>query len=224
MSRTWQSAAKLNAALLAAAANRRGSRIGSRKVAAGDGRVGAGPLESDFHGIEEASGVRRPLPCATRFSNATICGCGEQGRIQLVRSARPRHQARLRMGQGRCGRCWIRRGNVEEHGNRRSDGVKPARGHPGKRRHRDMHPSREPYLGLDDVRPGTFIAAVGADIRKRAKFIRVDGAGTVVADILAQCATWAICTTPSGRAMTPEAVHASSGIWSSAAARPVGGG
>jgi hypothetical protein len=24
-------------------------------------------------------------------------------------------------------------------------------------------PSREPYLGLDDVRPGTFIAAVGAD-------------------------------------------------------------
>src|SRR5258705_6299158 len=43
---------ELNAALLGAAANRRGSRIGSRKVAAGDGRGGARPLESEFHGIE----------------------------------------------------------------------------------------------------------------------------------------------------------------------------
>ena len=48
---------ELNAALLAAAANRRGSRIGPREIAAGDGRRGAGRLRVISMESRKASGV-----------------------------------------------------------------------------------------------------------------------------------------------------------------------
>jgi alanine dehydrogenase len=74
-------------------------------------------------------------------------------------------------------------------------------------------PSREPYLGLDDVRPGTFIAAVGADNPQKSEIHpELMARATVVADILAQCATMGDLhhAIRAGR-MTPEAVHAELG-------------
>ena len=74
-------------------------------------------------------------------------------------------------------------------------------------------PSREPYLGVDDVRAGTFIAAVGADNPQKSE-IHPDlmTQATVVTDILAQCATMGDLhhAMTAGR-MTPEAVHAELG-------------
>ena len=55
-------------------------------------------------------------------------------------SPRPRHRAGIRMGQGRRRRCRICGRDVQATRHRCSDGVEPARGHPGERRHRDMHP------------------------------------------------------------------------------------
>ena len=47
--------------------------------------------------------------------------------------------------------------------------------------------SRQAFLGLGDVRPGTFIAAVGADNPEKSE-IRSDlmARSTVVADVIAQ--------------------------------------
>ena len=63
------------------------------------------------------------------------------------------------------------------------------------------------------MRPGTFIAAVGADNRKKSE-IHPDlmARATVVTDILAQCATMSDLhhAIRAGR-MTPEAVHAELG-------------
>jgi alanine dehydrogenase len=74
-------------------------------------------------------------------------------------------------------------------------------------------PSREPYLGVDDVRPGTFIAAVGADNPQKSE-IHPDlmARATVVTDILAQCATMGDLhhAIRAGR-MTAEAVYAELG-------------
>jgi alanine dehydrogenase len=74
-------------------------------------------------------------------------------------------------------------------------------------------PSREPYLGLDEVRPGTFIAAVGADNPQKSE-IHPDlmVRAIVVTDILAQCATMGDLhhAINAGR-MTSEAVHAELG-------------
>ena len=48
--------------------------------------------------------------------------------------------------------------------------------------------SRQAFLGLEDVRPGTFIAAVGADNPEKSE-IRSDlmARAKVVADVIAQC-------------------------------------
>jgi alanine dehydrogenase len=74
-------------------------------------------------------------------------------------------------------------------------------------------PSPVPYLGPDDVRPGTFIAAVGADNPQKSEIHpELMARATVVADILAQCATMGDLhhAIRAGR-MTPEAVHAELG-------------
>jgi ornithine cyclodeaminase/alanine dehydrogenase len=49
-------------------------------------------------------------------------------------------------------------------------------------------PSRQPYLKSADVRPGTFIAAMGADSPEKQELdTSLLGAGKLVVDILAQC-------------------------------------
>ena len=51
-------------------------------------------------------------------------------------------------------------------------------------------PSRKPFLRREDVRPGTFVAAVGADSADKQELEpRLMAAGVVVTDLLEQCAT-----------------------------------
>src|SRR5205085_217477 len=50
-------------------------------------------------------------------------------------------------------------------------------------------PARTPYLGPDDVRPGTFIAAIGADNPDKSELDpALMGRAKVVVDVTAQCA------------------------------------
>jgi alanine dehydrogenase len=73
-------------------------------------------------------------------------------------------------------------------------------------------PSHEPYLGVDDVRAGTFVAAVGANPQKSEIHPDLMAQATVVTDILAQCATMGdLHHAISAGRMTPEAVHAELG-------------
>jgi ornithine cyclodeaminase/alanine dehydrogenase-like protein (mu-crystallin family) len=74
-------------------------------------------------------------------------------------------------------------------------------------------PSHEPYLGVNDVRAGTFIAAVGADNPQKSEIHpELMAQATVVTDILAQCATMGdLHHAISAGRMTPEAVHAELG-------------
>jgi len=49
--------------------------------------------------------------------------------------------------------------------------------------------ARSPYLGLRTVRPGTFVAAVGADSPDKSEIVpELSARATFVADVLAQCA------------------------------------
>jgi alanine dehydrogenase len=51
-------------------------------------------------------------------------------------------------------------------------------------------PSHAPILGIDDVSPGAFIAAVGADSAHKHEIdVRLMAAAAVVVDVLGQCAT-----------------------------------
>jgi alanine dehydrogenase len=145
---------------------------------------------------------------------ATICGCGEQGRIQL---AALRHVLDIKRvfawDKDAAAAAGFAGAMPRQHG----IDVAAAADLRAATLESDIivtcTPSREPYLGLDDVRPGTFIAAVGADNPQKSE-IHPDlmARATVVADILAQCATMGDLhhAIRAGR-MTPEAVHAELG-------------
>lgn len=122
---------------------------------------------------------------------ATICGCGSQGRIQLESLLQVRRldhafvydvDARqgVAMAQDFAGRL-----TVEPIG--KSDLATSV----GKS---DIcvtcTPSKQFYLRRDDVRPGTFIAAVGADSEEKQELDPALFTGNViVVDVLEQCAT-----------------------------------
>jgi alanine dehydrogenase len=144
---------------------------------------------------------------------ATICGCGAQGRIQL---AALRHVLDIRRVF-----AWDKdaaaAGFADAMSKRHGIEVEAPASLRAATLESDVivacTPSREPYLGPGDVRPGTFIAAVGADNPDKIE-IHPDlmAQATVVADILAQCATMGDLhhAIRAGR-MTPEAVHAELG-------------
>lgn len=71
-------------------------------------------------------------------------------------------------------------------------------------------PSRAAYLRREDVRPGTFVAAVGADSPdKQELFPELMAAGVVVTDVLDQCAAIGdLHHAIAAGVMTREAVHA----------------
>jgi alanine dehydrogenase len=145
---------------------------------------------------------------------ATICGCGEQGRIQLAALRHALDIERLF--------AWDKDGAAaagfaaaisKQHG----IDVATASNLRAATLQSDVivtcTPSRVPYLGPDDVRPGTFIAAVGADNPQKSEIHpELMARATVVADILAQCATMGDLhhAIRAGR-MTPEAVQAELG-------------
>jgi alanine dehydrogenase len=119
---------------------------------------------------------------------ATICGCGEQGRVQLQAL---RHQRDLRrvflFDRDRAAAATfaaeiVREGlDVDLPDTLRAAALES-----------DVivtcTPAREPFLGIADVRPGTFIAAIGADNPDKSE---IDPAlmarALVVTDSTAQC-------------------------------------
>jgi alanine dehydrogenase len=121
----------------------------------------------------------------------TICGCGTQGRVQVTALSRV---------------CQIQAvfayDKSEEQASRLARAVREGLAIPARAvndlaaavRQSDIcvtcTPSRQPYLGADEVTPGTFIAAVGADDpEKQELHPNLMAKGKIVADILQQCVT-----------------------------------
>ncbi|MSO75380.1 MAG: ornithine cyclodeaminase family protein [Alphaproteobacteria bacterium] len=122
-------------------------------------------------------------------ATATVCGCGAQGRIQLKAL---HHSLGLRRAF-----AWDVDGDAAAgYGREMSSelGIKvvAVTDHRPATRQSDViatcTTASEPFLGIDDVRPGTFIAAIGADNPdKREIAPALMAQATVVADMLAQC-------------------------------------
>jgi alanine dehydrogenase len=120
----------------------------------------------------------------------TICGCGNQGRIQLESLSRVRNLETVYafdLDFGRAAefaaemspRLGIRIETAREPGPaaRRSDIVVTCT------------PSRRPFLEPGDVSPGTFLAAVGSDSAEKQELDpRILAFAKVVADSVDQCA------------------------------------
>jgi alanine dehydrogenase len=121
---------------------------------------------------------------------ATICGCGNQGHIQL--------KALLRVRRLRNVFAYDKDGEKALHlarelGSALKISVTPTDDLSAAVRQSDIcvtcTPSRQPLLGVDDVSPGTFIAAVGADNPQKQELHPSLMAGSkIVCDILEQCA------------------------------------
>ena len=122
---------------------------------------------------------------------ATICGCGEQGRIQLAALRHGLQIERVFAWDVDAGAAAsYARAMSDHHGveveatsDLRSAGLQS-----------DIivtcTSSAIPYLGSDHVRPGTFIAAIGADNPNKSEIIpELMTRATVVGDIVAQCIT-----------------------------------
>jgi ornithine cyclodeaminase/alanine dehydrogenase-like protein (mu-crystallin family) len=120
----------------------------------------------------------------------TICGCGSQGRAQLRALARVRPVARVFAfdTEAASAEAYAKELSAEldidvaptsslERALAESDAVVTCT------------PSRRAFLRRESVRPGTFIAAVGADSSEKQELEpQLMAAGVVVADVLEQCA------------------------------------
>ena len=121
-------------------------------------------------------------------ATATICGCGEQGRIQLTALL---HVCNLRNafawdGDAEAARAFARRMTAETGiavqavddlgaATRASDTIVTCT------------TAREPFLGQEHVRPGTFVAAIGADNPAKSELKpELMANATVVVDVLEQ--------------------------------------
>jgi alanine dehydrogenase len=147
-------------------------------------------------------------------TTAMICGCGEQGRIQLTAL---RHVLDLRRVF-----AWDRDREIAAAYARKMS------------RELDVEieavtelraatlasdviatctTAREPFLHVADVRPGTFVAAIGADNPEKNEIgAKLMARSTVVADVLAQCATMGdLHHAVLAGAMSPQDVHAELG-------------
>ncbi len=125
-------------------------------------------------------------------SVATVCGCGAQGRIQLRALATVCPLARVfacDLDQERSRRF------ASELSAELGISVRPAGDLASAVRQSDVivtcTPARQPFLRGEDVRPGTFIAAVGADSPEKQELEpALLAASKVVVDLLDQCAAF----------------------------------
>lgn len=144
----------------------------------------------------------------------TICGCGNQGRVQLRSLSRVRPLERVFAFD-------VDAGRAEEFARELSAElgvvVLPAQDLAAAVRQSGIcvtcTPSRKYYLTRDLVAPGTFIAAVGADSEDKQELEPALIAGSkVVVDILEQCATIGeLHHALAGGLLTRAAVHAELG-------------
>jgi alanine dehydrogenase len=120
----------------------------------------------------------------------TMCGCGNQGRIQLAALARVRPLERAYASDSDPARAEEFAAEMSRELGIRIEAVPE----PGPAvRESDIAvtctPSRQPFLGPADVAPGTFIAAVGSDSADKQELDpRILASGRVVVDSLDQCA------------------------------------
>ena len=120
----------------------------------------------------------------------TVCGCGHQGRVQLKALACVR-QLRQVFAYDKNEEQALR--FAREAAQELAITVSAVTDLAAAVRQSDIcvtcTPSRQPLLGLNDVRPGTFIAAVGADNpQKQELHPALMAKSKIVADILEQCA------------------------------------
>jgi alanine dehydrogenase len=137
-----------------------------------------------------ATAVAARYLARSESSVATICGCGEQGRIQLVAL---RHVLPLRRVF-----AWDRDAEVAQSYARRMAAdldidVEAVTSLGAATSASDVvatcTTATTPYLGPAEVRPGTFIAAIGADNPEKSELLpALMARATVVADVLAQSA------------------------------------
>ena len=120
----------------------------------------------------------------------TICGCGNQGRIQLAALARVRRLERAYAFDTDSARAEEFASDMSAQLGIRVEAV-PEPG-PAVRRSDiavTCTPSRKPFLAPGDIAPGTFVAAVGADSADKQELDpRILTGGRVVVDSLDQCA------------------------------------
>jgi len=121
---------------------------------------------------------------------AAICGCGSQGRAQLRALVRvlPIKRAFALDSAEITAASYVRDLSAEL-----GIDIRPTKDLGAALAESDVcvtcTPSREPYLLRDHVRQGTFIAAVGADSPEKQELEpSLMAAGTVVTDVLDQCA------------------------------------
>jgi alanine dehydrogenase len=145
---------------------------------------------------------------------ATICGCGEQGRIQLIAL---KHVLDLRRAfawdiDPEVSRAFAARIAAEtgmqvqavdhlDEATRASDAIVTCTS------------AREPFLGIQEVRPGTFVAAVGADNPAKSEIKpELMANATVVVDVLKQAVFMGdLNHAIKAGAMTADDVHAELG-------------
>ena len=122
---------------------------------------------------------------------ATICGCGEQGRIQLaaLRHVLPIERAFAWDSDHAAAEAFAREASDQpglevavardlRDATLQSDAIATCT------------TSATPYLGWDHVRPGTFIAAIGADNPEKSEILpELMARATIVTDIAAQAIT-----------------------------------
>jgi ornithine cyclodeaminase/alanine dehydrogenase-like protein (mu-crystallin family) len=113
-----------------------------------------------------------------------LCGCGEQGRAHITSLRDVLPVQRLLLWDRDESACRVL---AAELGGTPADDLAAAA------RSADAitccTSAREPFLGLEMVKPGTFIAAVGADNPDKSEIApRLMAAATVVVDSLGQCA------------------------------------
>ncbi|HEX9478340.1 MAG TPA: ornithine cyclodeaminase family protein [Methylomirabilota bacterium] len=121
---------------------------------------------------------------------ATIVGCGRQGRIQLAALARVRPLERVHAVDADPGlAARFAREMSAQLGLDVRPAASAAEAAPGSDIFVTCTPSRRPLLHRVDVRPGAFVAAVGADNEHKQELEpALMAAATIVVDSLEQCA------------------------------------
>lgn len=137
-----------------------------------------------------ATGVAAKYLAREDATTATICGCGNQGRVSLRALTQMRHLERVFAFD-------TDDEQAARYANDLADELQLAvtvvHDLPAAFRQSDIivtcTPSKQPFLFQSDVAPGTFIAAVGADNETKQELDpHLLAASKVVADNLAQCA------------------------------------
>jgi alanine dehydrogenase len=144
----------------------------------------------------------------------TVCGCGNQGRVQVKAISRVRPLQTV-FAYDKDGERALR--FAHELASALKISVTPVTDLAAAVRQSDIcvtcTPSRQPLLGPDDVRPGTFLAAVGADNpQKQELHPTLMARSKIVCDILEQCAAMGDLHHALGQGIVTEAdVHAELG-------------